>query len=275
MAWFQVSFFSECLSRSVPLNVLIPADGSLAPATGRTDAYKTLYLLHGWSGSCADWLLRGQAGEISRQYGLAVVMPSGNNGDYVDQPKSGVLGSTFITRELVDFTRKLFPLSDRREDTILGGVSMGGFGALYNALRRSDIYGHVIALSATFIPPLPENEKDKAFFEALHGDVSKVMETDRNLELAAGRLLDSGRVLPDLYFACGYNDILVPGSRAYSAYLTSIGFPHIHEEGPGTHDWSFWNEYLRRGLDRIFPDRPALPPNRFWTDDYAPVKGGI
>jgi S-formylglutathione hydrolase FrmB len=272
MAWFQVSFYSECLSRSVPLNVLIPADNGRLAASAREGNYRTLYLLHGYSGNCTDWLLNGQVNEISRQYQLAVVMPSGNNGDYVDQPKSGILGSTFVSRELVDFTRKLFPLSDRREDTILAGFSMGGYGALYNAMKRYDVFGHAIALSASFMPPIPKGDAERAYFEALHGDVATVTETDRNLKLTAKTLLASGRVLPDLYIACGYNDVFVPKSRDYSAYLTEIGFEHTYEEGPGTHDWSFWNAYLRRGLDHVLPDRPALPPNRFWTDKYAPAE---
>jgi hypothetical protein len=46
------------------------------------------------------------------------------------------------------------------------------------------------------------------YFEALHGDLTHIYETDRNLELLADTLLASGRILPDLYVACGVNDKL-------------------------------------------------------------------
>ena len=129
MAWFQVNFFSVSLGRQVGVHVLLPAEmpGPI-PATGSEGAgkqkFKTLYLLHGYMGNANDWLINTPINELSQQYGLAVVMPSGDNGFYVDQPTSGVKGATYIGQELVEYTRKIFPLSDKREDTIIGGISM-------------------------------------------------------------------------------------------------------------------------------------------------------
>ncbi len=282
MAWFQVSFFSECLQRSVPLHVLVPADLIGPPELlVRTEKFRTLYLLHGYFGNCSDWLLGGRVQELSQQFSLAVVMMSGDNGFYVDPPRSGIRGSQFIGRELVDFTRKLFPLSDRREDTILGGLSMGGYGALYNAMKHSEVFGHAIALSAPIgleriLDPdsePPEMGLHPGYFEALHGDLTTITETDRNLELLARTLLKSGRALPDLYVACGYNDRLAEDSRKFCAALKAIGFPYVYEEGPGTHEWPFWNEYLYRGLCRAIPDGPVILPNPFWVD-YEPIREG-
>lgn len=49
-------------------------------------------------------------------------MPSGENRFYLDDEKSGELYGEFIGKELVEFTRKLFPLSDKREDTFIAGL---------------------------------------------------------------------------------------------------------------------------------------------------------
>lgn len=62
-------------------------------------------------------------------------MPSGDNAFYIDQPKMNNNYGEFIGRELVELTRKMFPLSDKREDTYIGGLSMGGYGALRNGLN--------------------------------------------------------------------------------------------------------------------------------------------
>lgn len=275
MAWFQVSFFSECLSRSVPLHVLIPADVPASAGVYPVEKFKTLYLLHGYFGNCTDWLLKGNVQELSEQFNLAIVMPSGDNGFYVDQPRSGIRGSEFIGRELVEFTRKVFPLSTKREDTMIGGLSMGGYGALYNALRHSGVFGHAIMLS----PPLSvercndfsgepaEMGLTRGYFEALHGDLSTIMESDRNLQLFAKRLLDSGGPVPNLYAACGFNDMLASDSRNFCAHLSAIGFPHFYEEGPGGHEWPFWRAYLRRGLQHLIPEGPAEMPNPFWVEN--------
>lgn len=281
MAWFQVSFLSECLARSVSLNVLIPADTLGLPAQpGTRKKYRTLYLLHGYFGNYSDWLLKGQIQELSEQFDLAIVTMSGTNGFYVDQPKSGIRGSEFIGRELVEFTRRMFPLSDKREDTLIGGLSMGGYGTLYNAFRYSEVFGHAIALSTPIglermfgqSAEPPEMGLHSGYYEALHGDLKKVKLTDRNLELFATDLLDSGRELPDLYLACGYNDMLVYENRSFCEYLKSLGFPYFYEEGPGSHEWAFWRDYLRYGLTHAIPEGPIIVPNPFWIEKDAEAK---
>ena len=82
---------------------------------------------------------------------LAVIMPSGENRFYLDDEKSGELYGEFIGKELVEFTRKLFPLSDKREDTFIAGLSMGGYGAIRNGLKYAENFGCVIGLSAALV----------------------------------------------------------------------------------------------------------------------------
>ena len=275
MAWFQISFFSECLRRSVPLNVLLPAE-SVGPGVPvkSTEQYRTLYLLHGYMGNAQDWLLNTKIQEMSQQFNIAVVMPNGYNGFYVDQPRSGIRGSEFISQELVSFTRKLFPLSDRREDTLIGGLSMGGWGALYNAFRHSDVFGSAIGLSPPMILEDAVHSTDepnfmgiqRGYYETVFGNVDQILESEANLSLVAKRALDTGVVLPNLYIACGYNDKLVPDNRKFVSYLKSLGIDHIYEEGPGTHEWFFWDRYLRRGLEQIIPEPPVTLSNPFWIE---------
>jgi putative tributyrin esterase len=274
MAWFQVSFFSECQQRTVPLNVLVPADLVGPEPNIQEKPFRTLYLLHGYLGNYTDWLLNTELAQVSQEFNLAIVMPSGNNGFYVDQPRSGIRGSEFIWRELVEFTRKVFPLSDEREDTLLAGLSMGGWGAIYNALKHGDVFGHAVALSAPvgvdrFNDPSsepPEMGLTAGYFMTLFGDLDKINDTDADFEHLAKRVLDEGLTLPDLYIACGYNDRLVHDNRRLIGYFKAIGLPHVYEEGPGTHEWPFWNAYLRRGLEHALPDKPVLMPNPFWIE---------
>lgn len=285
MAWFQVSFFSHCHQRSVPLNVILPID-VIGPnqSTGDKTEFRTLYLLHGYMGNYTDWLLNAQVQEISLQYNLAIVMPSGNNSFYVDQPHSGMNGSQFIAKELVEFTRTAFPLSRKAEDTIIGGLSMGGYGTLYNALSHGDVFGHAIALSTPVNAykgedpnAAPDMGLTRGFFEALHGDLSKVEESDRNIARLAATVLAEKRPVTNLYIACGYNDKLVHENRELHEALDAAGFPHFYEEGPGTHEWAFWNAYLRRGLEQTLSIEAAPFENPFWTEkteyDYSGRSG--
>ncbi len=84
-----------------------------------------------------------------RRKNLAVVMPvTGENAFYVDQPSIGAMHGQFIGEELVEITRKMFPLSRKKEKTPLSeALSMGGFGALRNGMKYHDTFGAVICLS--------------------------------------------------------------------------------------------------------------------------------
>ena len=279
MALFRMSFYSACYQRLVPVNVLLPLDAPVPPggAAKELKPYKTLYLLHGYRGNCDAWLHNSSIAEISTLFNIAVVMPEGVNGFYVDQPKSGILGSEFIARELIEVTRRTFPLSGARDDTLIAGLSMGAYGTLYNGFKHGDVFGHAIALS----PPVkvlryesehePKNidyEQTPGYFEALHGDIKTVYETDRNLALHAKQVLAEKRPITDLYLACGYNDSLVPENRELHEQLRDAGFPHVYEEGPGTHEWFFWNEFIRRGLGHALGE-PEAPVHPFWVERTA------
>ena len=69
---------------------------------------------------------------FANERGLCVVMPSGENMFYVDQEHTHNHYSQFIGEELVEMTRAMFPLSHKKEDTFIAGLSMGGYGAIVN-----------------------------------------------------------------------------------------------------------------------------------------------
>ncbi len=245
MAWFQVSFYSQCLSHSAYLNVLLPETAS------REKPVRTLYLLNGYRGDHTDWLLNTDVNGMSRTYNCAIVMPGGENSSYIDHAVSGIRYGEFVGKELVEFTRKMFPvLSTKREDTAIAGLSMGGYGALRNGLKYHETFGFVLPLSAGFMgPDSITNDVTRRHFEARYGDPAAWDTNEGNPDYLAKALVDSGAPLPKLYIACGYNDRLCVTNRAYHHYLDEIGFPHVYEEGPGSHEWSTWRWALPHALD--------------------------
>ncbi|MDR0862578.1 MAG: esterase family protein [Oscillospiraceae bacterium] len=266
MAWLQIQFLSSSLMRKTSFNVLLPADGfpGMPP---RPTPYKTLYLLHGFIGTSSDWLLNSQLEDLSEMYNLAIVMPSGENSFYVDAASGTSQFSKLIGDEIVAFTRKILPLSDKREDTFIGGLSMGGYGALYNGLKYHKTFGHIIALSSAIITAtdaLTASDEpnamglNRAYYETVFGDLTKLPSTDKNLNVLADRVLSEPHEPLDVYFACGETDFLIEPNRAFAKHLTDTEFPHTYEEGPGAHEWAFWNTYLRRGLERALPPPPSF-----------------
>ena len=182
MALLQMDFRSETLKRNVPLNVILPVERFKAP-------YPTLYLLHGLKDNYTGWLSNTRIRMWAEKSGLAVVMPSGENSFYLDVlVKDGCLGDfgEYVGRELVEVTREIFPLSKKREDTFLGGLSMGGYGACRNGLKYCDTFGKVAILSgALHIYEYPiewvESQGNTIGEVRNFGDLEQTRNTDRNL----------------------------------------------------------------------------------------------
>lgn len=116
MALLHVNFISKTLMRTVPIQVILPVDKLVFPGiSAREDKpYKTLYLLHGLFGNYTDWVSGTRIQKWAEEKDLVVVMASGDNSFYLDQPASGNNYGEFIGQELVEITRKMFPLSHKR-----------------------------------------------------------------------------------------------------------------------------------------------------------------
>jgi len=272
MAIFQVSFFSDCLKRNVNFNAILPVD-PMFPGMFRSPL-KTAYLLHGYTGSCDDWFTRHSLGSLSLMNNLAIILPNAENHFYVDDMQREDMYGEFIGRELIEFTRKVFPLSDKLEDTIIGGISMGGYGSLRNGMKYNDVFGHVIAISSALIlnevtgpdfkPSIPGAQP--GYYETVFGDLSTAKERDVDVFWLSTKMKEGGDVFPNIYFACGANDMLVYENRRFHAHLTQLGVAHVYEEGPGTHDDLFCYPHLLDGFSRLDLDRLPVMKNPFWVD---------
>ena len=185
-------------------------------------------------------------------------MPSGDNKFYCDSALSGDKYGSFIAKDLVEFIQDTFPVSKAREDTIIGGLSMGGFGSIVNALRNPDTFGYVCALSSALIKEgilHSVNEPGRDFFtrrqyETLFG-VEKVEDyagSENDYEALADGLKDAPNK-PKIYMACGTEDGLFPANVAFRDKLIADGFDVTWEEGPGAHNWAFWDAYIEKALN--------------------------
>ncbi|MBQ9195947.1 MAG: acetylesterase [Clostridia bacterium] len=254
MAYIQVSMMSQCLMRTVNITVVLPADKvprqPLRP-------FKTLYLLHGIFGSQYDWINGTNVQRWADEKDLAVVMPAGENMFYVDQQDAHSLYGQFIGQELVELTRRMFPLSPRREDTFIAGLSMGGYGALRNGLKYMDNFGCIAGLSSANIVENIEKRTDDVewywashrFAQAVFGDLDKVRGSDMDLFALAESCKASGKPLPRVYLACGEDDSLLEVNHHLRDCFLKNGFDLTWEEGPGAHEWDFWNRHIKRVID--------------------------
>ena len=220
---------------------------------------KNLLLLHGLTGTDTDWLYGGIAQQLAIQYNLNVFMPTTGNSFYLDRGYMGGNHCTFIGQEFPAYLRQTFGLELKREDTLIGGLSMGGYGAVHVALAFPETFSACVALSsaihtdemATQIRAGVEDVLPLKMAEEIFGDPEQIVSSDINPKAQYRRLKEAGQDIPLLYLACGTEDDLCSANRAFAEFLAEEGADHRYEEGPGRHDWFFWNEYMDRGVNYV------------------------
>lgn len=265
MAIMQVNFYSKMLKKSTTFMAILPVDGPNINFQKDIDSdnLKSLYLLHGYAGNYMDWLWGARIVELSLRYNVAIFLPSGENSFYLDDEVKEEYFGEFIGRELIDFTRKVFPLSCKREKTFIGGLSMGGYGALRNGLKYSSVFGGIIALSSALIidhianitPDYKNAYASYSYYRHVFGDLKNLIGSDKDIKALAKRLKSEGQKIPKIYMACGKNDFLVQENRDLFNFFKSEDIPVVYNEDEGGHDWDFWDRYIKKAfewLDKVF-----------------------
>lgn len=258
-----MSFYANALKKNANVMIFLPTQDADDYLFGSGNAkydpdkkYQTLYLLHGSYGDCMDWGRLASVERYAQQHCLAVVMPSAENSSYLNMDY-GEAYLDYIGRELPAFLRIMFPLSERREDTFIAGLSMGGFGALRNGLKYSDTYGAIVSLSAAIhmeamaASPVAGTPffTTRSFIESCFGDPDKMLESDKNPFWLAEDMARRGARFPDIYMACGDEDGLLPCNQKFADLLEEKKIPHTFEIGPDAHEWDFWDTYIQKGMD--------------------------
>lgn len=235
----------------------MPALPFLPPNPNYDRPTRTLILLHGFSSDAQEWLFSSPAAQLSFQYNLAVVIPTGGMNFYLDLPATGQKYQSFIGEDLVNYLRDTFGLAMDREDTFIGGLSMGGFGALHTALTYPDRFSKVMALSSALIidelkdmrPGMANPVANYEYYAHTFGDLKTAHERDCSPAVLYQKRKAEGAPLPQIYMACGTEDFLLAPNRKLRDFLQSEGADLRYEEGPGMHDWAFWYPRSLEGVE--------------------------
>lgn len=252
MAFIEMNIMSESLMRTVPVNVILPADKIGVPESQAVQRYKTLYLLHGIFGSHVDWVNGTKLQRWAEEKNLCVVMPAGENRFYVDDPIRHDYYGRFIGEELVRLTRRIFPLSPKREDTYIAGLSMGGYGALRNGLKYHETFSHIAGLSAANVlqgVPVDMYFTTEVFLRSIFGDLEKARNSDNSIDWLIDERQKRKETDQKIYLCIGQDDSLLQTNRELCQHFKKAGFDITYEEGPGDHEWDFWNRYIKRVLE--------------------------
>lgn len=253
MAFLQVNFFSSVLGMCTAMNVILPQTTSTRGLIGVDTAdadvtYPVLYLLHGMSDDHTIWSRRTSIERYADERGIAVVMPTTELGWYTNM-KHGRQWRSFIGEELPAICHDFFPrISQKREDTYIAGLSMGGYGAYALAMTYPGQYSAAAALSAAFLP-LRFGRDTEPFWQDIFGTMSEYTGGENDLIALSSRLVREGAPLPRLYMWCGTEDGLYSQNIAMRDHLNKLGWEDFtYEESAGNHNWRCWDEKIQTVL---------------------------
>ena len=188
-----------------------------------------IYLLHGAGDDQNSWLDKGnmaaltstaiENGELGK---VAVVTPDAQLTFYCNEYEN------YFFEELVPAIEGMFNVGKDKSKRAVGGLSMGGFGTLYYAVKHPEMFCCAYAMSpACYIDGLPN------LFELY----------------PAANIAE----LPDLTQEVGTEDEVVYSMNPWLAgTIQPLGLANYeYIERPGVHDWKFWKECYPKFLTKL------------------------
>ena len=274
-----MNFLSKCLGRQTNVTVILPTKtfnelkDDLDYKCGMT--YQTLWLLHGFSGDQEDYIKFSNIVRYAEDNKLAVIMPAAYNAGYTDDPH-GAKYMSFITDELMSLCQAYFPLSLKREDNFIGGLSMGGAGTMKIACAYPEKFGYALCMSGA-CSDLHQDEPSKNWFGTdpktyqgkIPGNSRQDQRTINDAFFIAQKNIQQGKVLPHFYITTGNQDFALEKCKKAATYLHSLGCKVDYEEVDGYgHEWDFWDLSLRKAISQWFPlKRKPIFPNYLEEQD--------
>ncbi len=265
MALMHCTFFSEVLNVTTAMNVILPQDRPYLPVQPRNPAagekHPVLFLLHGMTDNHSAWLRNTSIERYAEAKGLAVVMPEVDLSFYTDMAY-GRKYWTFISEELPVLARTFFPLSEERSETFVAGLSMGGYGAFKLALRCPDMFAAGASLSGALNMADVRTRRTDAdanqLFDLIFGQ-EPFHGTDNDLLHVAKELGAAPGLKPALYQCCGTEDFLYDDNLVFRNTAAEAGLDLTYVEGPGTHEWGYWDVHIEKILQWLPLELLAKP----------------
>lgn len=251
MARITCDYFSETLTKNTTMTVILPEQTKtqvgMKNKKRSNHLHPTLYLLHGFSDDHSIWARRTSIERYVAELGLAVVMPDVDHSYYADM-SYGNKYWTFLSEELPRVARSFFPLSDRREDNFVAGLSMGGYGAFKWALNQPDQFAAAASLSGA-LDLVNRKQVDRmetlynAFGgETLEGTMADIFYLAKHVDQSAGSK-------PILYQACGKEDFLYQENVRFKQLTDQLSLNIETIFDHGNHEWGYWDYHIQKVLN--------------------------
>jgi putative tributyrin esterase len=236
MAVLTIEFRSEALEKSTRIKVLLNQNA--------TPPYPTFYLLHGLSDDESIWTRRTSIERYAEKYPFLIIMPDGERSWYCDS-RIGRFES-YISHELVSFIDKLFPTRKQARYRAIGGLSMGGYGALKLGVKFPRVFGSITAHSSAVNFMHSWGQDGKAGLPEVTVIAQDVDPKANDIYELVTRIPTATR--PHLYFDCGRDDFLHQENEQFDRFLRQAKIPHTYRRFDGAHECAYWDLHIQDAL---------------------------
>jgi len=240
MAFATINYQSRSLNKASSFNIIFPEDPNLPRP------WSTFYLLHGLSDDHTIWQRRTSIERYVGNLPLVVVMPDGGRGWFTDAVEGSAYEKDLIG-DVVGLVDRTFPVKADRSGRAIGGLSMGGYGAVKVGLKHHEMFGSINSHSGAlgFVHGDPAQARQLSpEFTRIFGKSPAGGPED---PFAIVEKIDHGRI-PPIRIDCGAEDFLLGQNRAFHAHLDKMKVPHEYQEFPGSHDWAYWDAHVREAI---------------------------
>jgi len=205
--------------------------------------YPVVYLLNGYGGDYGQWpITTPQLKKTADDLKIIFVCPDGGIGSwYFDSPiDSSIRYESYITKELVPYIDANFSTKADPKSRAITGLSMGGHGALYLAIRHSDLFGAAGSTSGGVdFRPFPNRWDIKKALGEYEQNKERWYDYTvmRQVELLKNKQLA-------MIIDCGIDDFFMPMNRALHEKLLQLKIDHDYIERPGEHNHVYWGSSI-------------------------------
>ena len=239
MAFATLNYFSRSLEKASSFNIVFPDDPNIPKP------WSVFYLLHGLSDDHTIWMRRTSIERYVEGMPLVVVMPDGGRGWYSNAAE-GYRYEDDLIKDVVGLVDRTFPVKAERGGRCIGGLSMGGYGAIKVGIKHHEMFASANSHSGA-VGIMHDPERVKGLGSEFSRIFGKTPTDGPEDPFSLVKVVDHGR-LPAMRLDCGTSDFLLDQNRAFHKHLEDLHVKHEYEEFAGSHEWAYWDKHVQEAI---------------------------
>jgi S-formylglutathione hydrolase FrmB len=256
---------SRILKQVVHYCIYLPGGYDASAAERPPRLYPVLYFLHGLGDNeqtlfnSGGWTLLDELRHQKKMGDFLIVAPEGRRSFYINSADGSVRYNDFFLREFMPEIERKYRIRSGREGRAIGGISMGGYGALRFAFAHPELFSSVSAQSAALITESPQQldiaEKSDAplasVLSAVFGNPINVAHWDANNPFLLAKKNAAALRKVAIYFNCGQNDNygFEKGAALLHEQLQKEGVQHEYHAYSGDHSISYFISHFAEVME--------------------------